>query len=316
MTLESVETSSKSFIIIINFILKSITYFRCCFQFVLSLSLAILALYSVSASDVLVLVPPTLPFFLTFSACVCFFFMSSTWRGLAVIVFALESFAPILEGSLVKWFTVSQTAARIIEVGSMKLDLHRLAIKIFQFCAEHSIYLEVQWIPRTENEGADYISRLVDFDDWQITPDLFQSLEQLWSPHTVDCFANYYTAKLPRFFSRFWNPGTSRIDFFAQELSSENCLVVPPVALVARVIHYLSLQKAMATVVVPLWPSSSFWPLLTSKYRSLIKGCFTRSLVLLVLLARLWRLDSNFCKDLTLVINCMDNCVQGMTLVM
>ncbi|CAH3199245.1 unnamed protein product [Porites evermanni] len=91
----------------------------------------------------------------------------------------------------------------------------------------------------------------------------------------VDCFANYYTAKLPRFFSRFWNPGTSGIDFFAQELSSENCLVVPPVSLVARVIHYLSLQKAMATLVVPLWPSSSFWPLLTSKYRLFMKGCFT-----------------------------------------
>ena len=45
---------------------------------------------------------------------------------------------------------------------------------------EHSIRLEVQWIPRTENERADYISRLVDFDDWQITSDLFQSLEQLW----------------------------------------------------------------------------------------------------------------------------------------
>ena len=92
-------------------------------------------------------------------------FMSSTWRELAAIVFALESFAPILEGSLVKWFTDSQTAARIIEVGSMRLDLHRLAIKIFQFCAEHSIRLEVQWIPSTENERVDYISRLVDFDD-------------------------------------------------------------------------------------------------------------------------------------------------------
>ena len=162
-----------------SFSLARFTYFRCCFQFVLSLSLAILALYPVSASDVLVLVPPTLPFFLTFSACF-FFFMSSTWRELAAIAFALESFAPILEGSLVKWFTVSQTAARIIEVGSMELDLHRLAIKIFQFCAEHSIYLEVQWISRTKNEGADYMSRLVDFDDWQIAPDLFQSLEQLW----------------------------------------------------------------------------------------------------------------------------------------
>ena len=101
------------------------------------------------------------------------------------------------------------------------------------------------------------------------------SLEELWDAHTVDCFADFYVAELSRFFSRFWNPGASGIDFFAQELSSENCLVVPPVSLVARVIHYLSLQKAMATLVVPSWPSSSFWRLLTSKYLWFIKGCFT-----------------------------------------
>ena len=46
-------------------------------------------------------------------------------------------------------------------------------MKIFQFCAEHSISLEVQWISRTENEKAGYISRLVDFDDWQTTHGLF-----------------------------------------------------------------------------------------------------------------------------------------------
>ena len=155
------------------------------------------------------------------------------------------------------------------------MDLHRLAIKIVQFCVEYSIHLEAQWIPGTENEKADYISRLIDFDDWPIMHDLFLSLEELLGPHTVDCFAHYYAAKLPRFFSRFWNPGASGIDFFAQELSSENCLVVPPVSLVAHVIHYLSLQKAMATLAVPLWPSSSFWPLLMSKHRSFIKGYFT-----------------------------------------
>ena len=39
---------------------------------------------------------------------------SSTWRELAAIDFSLESFAPILKGSLVKWFTDSQTAAEHI----------------------------------------------------------------------------------------------------------------------------------------------------------------------------------------------------------
>ena len=62
----------------------------------------------------------------------------------------------------------------------MKLNLHKLAIKIFQFCAERSICLEVQWIPRTENKKADCVSRLIDFDDWQITQDFFLILEEFW----------------------------------------------------------------------------------------------------------------------------------------
>ena len=197
---------------------------------------------------------------------------SSTWRELTAIDFVLESFAPVLGDSLVKWYTDSQAAAKIIEVGGMKLDLHRLAIKIFQFCAKHNIRLEVRWIPRLENEKGDYISRLIDFDDWQIIPELFRLLEDLWGPHTVDCFTNSYTAKIPRFFSRFWNPGTSGIHFFAQSLESENCLVVPPVHLVACAVHYLHLRMARATIVVLLWPSSSFWPLITNKYKQFIKG--------------------------------------------
>ena len=111
-------------------------------------------------------------------------------RKLRMIIIAL----------LFERFPDSQTPARVIEAGSMKLDLNRLASKISQFCAEHNILLEVHWVPRTENEEADYISRLqVDFDDWQITQDFFLSLGELWGPQAVDCFVNYYTAKLPSF---------------------------------------------------------------------------------------------------------------------
>ena len=41
---------------------------------------------------------------------------SSTWRELSVIEFSLQSFASLLEGSHVKWFTDSQVAAKIAEV--------------------------------------------------------------------------------------------------------------------------------------------------------------------------------------------------------
>ena len=85
----------------------------------------------------------------------------------------------------------------------MKLDLHRLAIKIFQFCAKHQIQLDVQWIPRTDNEKADYISRRIDVDDWQITQEFVQLLDSQWGSHAVDFFLPIlYNTKLDRFFSR------------------------------------------------------------------------------------------------------------------
>ena len=118
----------------------------------------------------------------------------------------------------------------------------------------------------------DYISRLIDVDDWQTTNDLFLSLNHRWGPYSVDCFANYYNHKLPRFFSRFWNPNTAGVDFFIQPLRGENCWVVPPVSIVPRVLHYMKSQNAVGTVFLSFWPSAHYWPLLTNKHLKYISG--------------------------------------------
>lgn len=103
---------------------------------------------------------------------------SSTWGELYAIEFSLRSFAPVLEGSHVKWFTDNQAAAKIVEVGSMKFELHKMARRIFEICISSGIYLEVQWIPRDQNQQADYVSRLLDTDDWQTTTFCFSH----WMP--------------------------------------------------------------------------------------------------------------------------------------
>ena len=73
--------------------------------------------------------------------------LSSTWRELTAIIFALESFLPLLKCAYIKWFSGSQNAFRIIQVGSMRKDLHVVALKIFQFCVDNEIELEVKWFP-------------------------------------------------------------------------------------------------------------------------------------------------------------------------
>ena len=44
---------------------------------------------------------------------------------------------------------------------------------MFDICVQSGIYLDIQWIPRTLNQQADFISRSIDVDDWQTTNDLF-----------------------------------------------------------------------------------------------------------------------------------------------
>ena len=112
----------------------------------------------------------------------------------------------MLEGSHVKWFVDSQVAAKIVEVGSMKLGLHKMARKIFDICIRSEIHLVVEWIPRTSNQQADYKSHLIDTDDWQITDDFFLFLEDLWGPNSVDCFPNYHNHKAPQVFLEALEP--------------------------------------------------------------------------------------------------------------
>ena len=93
------------------------------------------------------------------------------------------------------WFETRRERSRsnyfplesILRNGSRKCDLQELALVVFQICLLHCISLEVKWIPRDLNVSADCISKLVDFDDYGLNNIVFQGLNHLWGPHTIDC---------------------------------------------------------------------------------------------------------------------------------
>jgi hypothetical protein len=72
----------------------------------------------------------------------------------------------------------------------MKLDLQALARSIFTICSKKCISIDIQWIPRSENTKADYISKIVDHEDWGVTCEFFEFIDNMWGPHTIDRFAN------------------------------------------------------------------------------------------------------------------------------
>ena len=164
---------------------------------------------------------------------------SSSYRELKAISLGLESFLLLVKGHTIKWYTDNQSVSRIVEVGSMKEDLQRLALRIFSMCLLNCITLEVEWIPRSANDRADFFSRVVDYGDWRVKRDYFLLAEEKWGPHSVDRFANHENTQLPRFNSRFWCPGTEAVDAFSVSWAGENNWLVPPIFLIPRVLNHM-----------------------------------------------------------------------------
>ncbi|CAG2253337.1 unnamed protein product [Mytilus edulis] len=199
---------------------------------------------------------------------------SSTWREMRAIEQALLSFSTLFMGKSLKWFTDNQNCVRIVQAGSMKEDLQNLAYSIFCICKEHNILIELQWIPRTLNSKADYISKMSDHEDWQISNEFFEFLESLWGPFTVDRFASVMNNKTKRFNSLFWNPNAEAVDAFTQNWNGENNWLVPPIYSVIRTIKHLIYCKAKGSLIVPRWVSSPFWSYIFNKnltYKAYVK---------------------------------------------
>ena len=187
---------------------------------------------------------------------------SSTWRELTAVLRVLHSMTIKLRNSQVRWFTDNQNVAHILRVGSRQQHLQKIAMEVFSLAIQNHILIEPEWIPRELNKKADCLSRIIDYDDWMLNPVVFEQLDSLWGPHTIDRFATNSNAQLPRFNSRYWCPGTEAIDTFTTQWASENNWLCPPVALIPRAIRHAELCAATCTLVVPSWTSAPFWPLL------------------------------------------------------
>ena len=165
---------------------------------------------------------------------------SSTYRELVAILFALVSLAQLMFVSRVKWFTDSQGAARIIQVGSMHFNLHNLASDFFFLLL---VKLLTTMIGR-----------------------LFRKYSIYWMavgvpiPSTV--LSRFTTIKFLDFSLGFGTRVSSGVEAFFQVWQGENCWVVTPVVLLSKVFNFLFHSKAQGTLVLSYWPSAPFWPLL------------------------------------------------------
>ena len=199
---------------------------------------------------------------------------SSTWRETEAVSRLVRSHVNVLKHSVVTVYSDNKNVKSILLNGSSKPHIQDIAINLNNFCDSEKITLRPEWIPREQNEKADYLSRCKDSDDWEISPKSFHSLNSRWGVYTVDRFASHLNNKCKRFNSRWWVPGTEAVDAMTQFWGRDLNWLVPPPRLIAECFGKMQLEKANGTLVIPLWKSSPYWPCLLD-LKGMFKPCIS-----------------------------------------
>lgn len=127
-------------------------------------------------------------------------------RELKAAHLALKTF-PIPVNSTVMIRTDNTTSLSYInkQGGTRSLPLINLATEVWNWCIDNQIMIQAQHIQGLNNTIADLESRRTFFkNQWKLLPTVFQQINRLWGPLTVDLFADRTTNPFPRYVS--WLP--------------------------------------------------------------------------------------------------------------
>ena len=116
---------------------------------------------------------------------------TSTWKDFKATEEALYSFKDQLSGKFVKILPDSQNCVKIVNSGSTKKALQDITVSIFVLCFQTQISIDITWIPRSLNDKADFLSKLVDYNDWIVSPEFLNFMNEMWGPFDIDRFANF-----------------------------------------------------------------------------------------------------------------------------
>ena len=84
----------------------------------------------------------------------------------------------------------------------------------------------------------------------------------MYGSFAVDRFANNLNGKLKCLNSKYYCPGAFHVNAFTDNWSNDLNWLCPPISSIGSVIRHLKFCKGKGTFLLPVWPSSYFWPLI------------------------------------------------------
>jgi hypothetical protein len=112
---------------------------------------------------------------------------------------------------------------------------------------------------------ADNLSRVLARDDFRLNPVIFRQIEAFFGVRfTIDRMANFQNAQTERYNSFFADLAQEAVDCFSQDWKKEINYCCPELSQIANVLAHVRLCRARAVLVVPVWHSAAWFPLLSA----------------------------------------------------
>ena len=133
-------------------------------------------------------------------------------------------------------------------------------------CITHHIWPTVVHIPGKQNTEADKESRLSRREtEWTLQKPLFDAAtKKLCVIPDVDLFASRLNYQLKPYIAYKPDPEAHTTDAFPISWQGYIFYAFPPFSVIQRVLRKISEEKATGLLVVPNWPTQTWWPYLMS----------------------------------------------------
>lgn len=170
-------------------------------------------------------------------------------------------------------------------LGGSRVDaIQEYLVKILDLAMERKITLVAIWVPRAANERSDLLSRMSAMAraEYWMTDSTFSSLDERWGPHTLDVFSIQETVRVRsgRFMSKFYHQNAIWIDCLSTTWPSNDVIWAhPPPRLVGEAVQQFQESRSRGTLIIPLWRSTSWWPLIYPRGDTHSPATFIKSVV-------------------------------------
>ena len=192
---------------------------------------------------------------------------SINYLELKAIHLAIKSYAPLYKNCKhIKIMTDNTSAIAYInkQGGTHSMALNDLAVELWETCISLNIHISAAHIPGKHNVLADSASRkFQDAAEWMLCPRVFTRISIIFGKPEVDMFASRLNYQLPCYASWHPDPESTYIDAMQICWAGKYIYAFPPFSMVWPLLTKIRQDRVeRALVVVPRWPTQSWYPTL------------------------------------------------------